>query len=73
MDDLEFSWADEDPGSCAWCGTTYEHVRPGKSQPTCDCHLFCHAHNPPIKLDYRAEGQIQGWACPVCNKDWFDD
>lgn len=28
---------DEDPGHCLTCGKAYELVRPGKSQPTCEC------------------------------------
>jgi hypothetical protein len=31
-----------DPGRCATCNTLWEWVRPGKSQPNCDCHLKCH-------------------------------
>jgi hypothetical protein len=33
----EVNWDDEDPGECATCGTYYELVRPGKSQPNCRC------------------------------------
>jgi hypothetical protein len=28
---------DEDPGECSLCEQPMELVRPGKSQPTCDC------------------------------------
>lgn len=28
---------DDDPGSCGYCGQPMELVRPGKSQPTCEC------------------------------------
>lgn len=28
---------DEDPGRCERCGEPFELVRPGKSQPTCEC------------------------------------
>ena len=28
---------DEDPGACADCGAPHELVRPGKTQPTCEC------------------------------------
>jgi hypothetical protein len=27
----------EDPGACPYCDTAFEFVRPGKSQPNCDC------------------------------------
>ena len=30
-------WMNEDPGICAHCGKPWELVRPGKSQPTCEC------------------------------------
>lgn len=32
-----YDWTDEDPGSCVTCGQPWELLRPGKSQPTCDC------------------------------------
>jgi hypothetical protein len=32
-----YAWANEDPGTCVKCGEPFELVRPGKSQPTCDC------------------------------------
>jgi hypothetical protein len=35
---LNFDWTDKDPGKCARCGEPFEHVRPGKSQPTCHCY-----------------------------------
>jgi len=66
MPDLDFSWADDDPGSCGWCGEPYEHVRPGKSQPTCECHWLCRAHEPPVRMEYRTSGNPQGYVCPVC-------
>lgn len=27
----------EDPGACPYCGESFQIVRPGKSQPNCDC------------------------------------
>lgn len=27
----------EDPGTCPYCNEKWEWVRPGKSQPICDC------------------------------------
>lgn len=35
--EFDWSWTDEDPGTCAKCGEPFELVRPGKSQPTCAC------------------------------------
>ena len=29
---------EEDPGTCIHCGKTFQLIRPGKSQPTCDCY-----------------------------------
>jgi hypothetical protein len=69
MTDLDLSWADEDPGTCHWCGVPHEWVRPGKTQPTCECHEYCRAHEPPVRLEYRTEGQIRGHVCPVCWPD----
>ncbi len=68
MPDLNFSWADEDPGTCSRCGTPHEWVRPGKTQPTCDCHNFCYAHNQPVRIEYRTGGMIRGYVCPECFK-----
>jgi hypothetical protein len=56
----------EDPGTCAECGKAYELVRPGKSQPTCECHLMCHMHDRPVRVEYRTTGQVTGYVCPVC-------
>jgi hypothetical protein len=30
-------WTFEDPGTCSRCGEPFDLVRPGKSQPTCEC------------------------------------
>jgi hypothetical protein len=30
------------PGHCPDCGKAWQWVRPGKSQPNCDCHYTCH-------------------------------
>lgn len=60
------SWADEDPGKCTKCGVAHEWVRPGKTQPTCDCHDYCYCHQGPVRLEYRTAGMIQGHVCPVC-------
>lgn len=69
------SWA-KDPwnndvfSTCEDCGAFYELVRPGKSQPTCDCHLICPEHG--VREEYRSApsghvgGGIFGWVCPEC-------
>jgi hypothetical protein len=61
---------------CARCGADHELVRPGKTQPTCDCDLKCHDHETPIPFEYRTEsthppkpgrGGSYGYHCPVCH------
>lgn len=37
QEDPAKTWLEEDPGWCLQCQKPYELVRPGKSQPTCDC------------------------------------
>jgi hypothetical protein len=32
-----YDWTQEDPGSCPTCGKKWQMVRPGKSQPNCEC------------------------------------
>lgn len=62
---------DEDPGTCPDCGEAFELVRPGKSQPTCDCANIC----PDCGSTRRhfAVGDISrnkgGILCPVCDAD----
>ena len=69
-------WMDEDPGSCPECGKAWELVRPGKSQPTCDCQDYCHEH-PDTKCEHtyppkgHTGGGIWGWLCPKCHPDSF--
>lgn len=60
---------DEDPGCCEVCGAPRELVRPGKSQPTCDCHLKCPRCG---KIKEYFEGthpefpNVHAWLCPDC-------
>jgi hypothetical protein len=55
-----------DPGSCPFCGVKWQHVRPGKSQPNCDCQDYCFECGTKIKYygeeDSPAEGII-GYLC----------
>lgn len=75
-------WDDEDPGTCAYCGSPHEHVRPGKTQPTCECDMLCRQHEPPERMEYRdekhltnvaskarGEGMLLGYVCPKCFHD----
>lgn len=67
---------------CARCGTPHECVRPGKTQPTCNCDDFCYMHDDPVRIEYRTEehpsndvasraagyGMHLGYVCPECFK-----
>lgn len=59
----------DDPRSwCPDCGAEDELVRPGKTQPTCDCHEHCPVHGPGMFV-YHPEGEvpgISGWFCKPC-------
>ena len=63
-------WTEEDPGSCPYCNEPWELVRPGKSQPVCECQDYCPEHG--VKFQYRSSfgdagsGGIYGWLCPIC-------
>lgn len=67
--------------TCSDCGERHEWLRPGKTQPTCDCHLKCRVHG--VEYEYRGEdhpanvaarkakiGMIMGYHCPSCEADW---
>lgn len=72
------------PGAwCARCDQQHEWVRPGKTQPTCDCADHCWAHgNIGVPLEYRGEdhpanvaskkighGMGLGYHCPTCEAE----
>ena len=63
-------WNDGTYCSCPICGAFHELVRPGKHQPTCDCHRVCPEHG--VLDEYRAcpsghvGGGVVGWVCPKC-------
>ncbi len=67
---------DEDPGTCPDCGRPWEIVRPGKSQPTCDCNDYCPIHRQ-TKCEYVMPpphyegGGIWGWICPECHPESY--
>ena len=64
-----WSWTDEDPGTCPECGEAWELVRPGKSQPVCDCQDKC----PDCGLMRRhfSQGEVarrmSGFLCANCD------
>lgn len=57
---------EEDPGYCEECKTPFELIRPGKSQPTCECHLkeriFPDAMYNEIPQETRC-------SCPICTEN----
>ena len=63
MDDI---WGD--PGSCPRCGRKWQHVRPGKSQPACDCQDYCSCGAKMFnhsEHDY-PDRRMFGWYCEEC-------
>ena len=59
-----------DPGSCPICGEKWQWVRPGKSQPVCECQDYCSIHKD-VKQTYHSEGDYPdrncfGWYCEEC-------
>jgi len=58
-----------DPGSCPDCRKPWEWVRPGKSQPVCDCAETCRVHGPH-KIVYHEPGDpepnLSGYYCVEC-------
>lgn len=58
--------------TCSDCGKPHEVVRPGKTQPTCECAEYC-TFGCGTKRQHYAVGEISknmgGLLCPVCDKD----
>ncbi len=58
-----------DPGRCPTCRSSHVWVRPGKSQPTCDCQETCPVHGPH-KIVYHALAEVapnlSGYFCADC-------
>lgn len=54
---------------CPNCERPHETIRPGKTQPTCDCDDYCEECG--TKMGHYALGEISeneaGWLCPVCD------
>ncbi len=62
-------WHEEDPGRCPECAIPWEHVRPGKSQPVCECWRQCATHGPESITyygDWEVPGNISGYICWQC-------
>lgn len=63
---VTYDWGD--PGTCPECAEPWEWVRPGKSQPVCDCWQNCPTHGKGA-IQYHPEGKypgISGWFCASC-------
>lgn len=64
-------WWDEGPGRCPECDASWKWVRPGKSQPTCDCQDKCGLCG--TMRGYFSVGEIAknvgGFLCPKCDAD----
>lgn len=62
-------WDGEEKAWCAECGAPHQFVRPGKTQPTCNCDITC----PYCKGEFKYYGEpdpkwpnVSGWFCPKC-------
>ena len=62
---------EQDPGTCSECNEPFEHVRPGKTQATCDCQDKC--EDCGMKRAHYAPGEIaaqrSGFLCANCDSD----
>jgi len=60
-------------GDCEECGAPFERVRPGKTQPTCDCPDRCANEGCNEMRGQYSAGEIarnmSGFLCPVCDAD----
>jgi len=58
----------EDPGDCPTCGASFQWVRPGKSQATCECWRICSIHGDGA-ISYHPPGvvtNVSGYFCVQC-------
>lgn len=73
---LEKDWSDNDPGWCPDCGTPWQWVRPGKSQPVCECGDFCECgkryecYSDSFPHPYFKN--VFGYCCAECDKKTYD-
>jgi hypothetical protein len=67
--ELKDRFFDHDPGSCPECKKKLEWVRPGKSQPTCDCQDKCPTCGTMRRHFAFGElrERIAGFLCPKCD------
>lgn len=62
----EYDYIDEDPGTCPDCDEEAQMMRPGKSQPVCECHLKCDECGWKITYHYESGAKETGWWCDNC-------
>lgn len=55
---------DEDCGSCPACGVRWHIVRPGKTQPSCDCYCTCSVHK--TTYEFVTEPGHSYYGCTAC-------
>lgn len=61
FDETERAW-------CPSCGVEHEYVRPGKTQPVCDCDETCPIHGRNM-IVYHSAGEVprlSGYFCKPC-------
>ncbi len=61
----------EDPGDCLTCGASFQWVRPGKSQATCECWSICSIHGKGA-ISYHPEGIVQNISGYFCVQCWLE-
>jgi hypothetical protein len=69
QDEDPIAFPEEEEASCSICGKEYEIVRPGKSQPTCNCHLRCPCGRMKSYYEvgtHPTEQNVGGYLCPSC-------
>lgn len=61
-------WFDEDKAYCPKCGVQHSPVRPGKTQPNCECDSICDCGG---RITYHHEPdprwpRVAGYFCDEC-------
>lgn len=57
---------DSNVGSCPACGEKFVLVRPGKSQPSCTCHMTCSGCGG--EYDHIEEPNVRWYGCKACGR-----
>lgn len=64
---LGYDFEREPEVSCPECGTLHQKVRPGKTQPDCECHNKC-KNCSDGQIQYRSTGTHLGYFCDKCGE-----